>query len=122
MSDRKTTGQLTTGQKIQQFRDYYMGGALAVLAAAAVIIFMVTRLLSPDQDAAALRIAVFDTELSSEAQEELAQAVRMSLNLPEDAWIVERVWRDMLMPEATDAEYVPPKRFLVMAKVAPDHL
>ena len=88
MSDRKSAGQLTTGQKIQQFRDYYMGGALAVLAAAAVIIFMVTRLLSPDQDAAALRIAVFDTELSSEAQEELAQAVRMSLNLPEDARIV----------------------------------
>ena len=88
MSDRKSAGQLTTGQKIQQFRDYYMGGALAVLAAAAVIIFMVTRLLSPDQDAAALRIAVFDTELSSEAQEEMAQAVRMSLNLPEDARIV----------------------------------
>ena len=40
----------------------------------------------------------------------------------EDAWIVERVWRDMLMPEETDAEYVPPKRFLVMAKPAPDHL
>ena len=33
----------------------------------------------------------------------------------EDAWIVERVWRDMLMPETTDAEYVPPKSFIVMA-------
>ena len=34
----------------------------------------------------------------------------------EDAWIVEHVWRDMLMPETTDARYIPPKRFLVMAK------
>ena len=35
----------------------------------------------------------------------------------EDAWIVERVWRDMLMPEETDAEYVPPKHYLIGAKV-----
>ena len=34
---------------------------------------------------------------------------------PEDAWIVEHVWREMLMPETTDAEYVPPKGFIVMA-------
>lgn len=36
---------------------------------------------------------------------------------PEDAWIVERVWRDMLMPETTDAEYVPPKSFLVLSRM-----
>ena len=35
-----------------------------------------------------------------------------------DAWIVEYVWRDMLMPETTDAEYVPPKRFIAMTKNA----
>ncbi len=35
----------------------------------------------------------------------------------EDAWIIERVWRDMLMPEITDAEYVPPKRFLLTARL-----
>ena len=35
---------------------------------------------------------------------------------PEDAWIVERVWRDLLMPETTDSKYVPPERFLVMAR------
>ena len=34
----------------------------------------------------------------------------------EDAWIVERVWRDMLMPEITDAVYVPPERFILMTK------
>ena len=88
MSDRKSEEQMTTGQKIQQFKDYYLGGALACLAAAALIIFMITRFLSPKADEAALRIAVFDTELSSEAQEQLEQAVRTSLDLPEDARIV----------------------------------
>lgn len=33
---------------------------------------------------------------------------------PEDAWIVEHVWREWLMPEAADAKYVPPKRFLLV--------
>ena len=35
----------------------------------------------------------------------------------EDAWIVERVWRDMLMPEDSDAKYDPPKKFILMSKV-----
>ena len=78
---------MTTGQKIQQFKDYYLGGTIAVLAVAALIIFMVTRFLSPDKDEAALRVAVFDTELSAEAQEQLEQTVK-SLGLPEDARIV----------------------------------
>ena len=34
----------------------------------------------------------------------------------EDIWIVEHVWRGMLMPEITEAEYVSPKRFIVMIK------
>ena len=34
----------------------------------------------------------------------------------EDSWIVETVWREWLMPEGTDAEYVLPKRFLVMQR------
>lgn len=34
----------------------------------------------------------------------------------EDGWIVKHVWREWLMPEETDAEYVPPKRFLVMMR------
>ena len=88
MSDRKSSGPMTTGQKIQQFKDYYLGGTIAVIAVAALIIFMVTRFLSPAEDEAALRVAIFDTELSSEAQEKLEQAVRASLNLPEDARIV----------------------------------
>ena len=87
MSDRKSSGPMTTGQKIQQFKDYYLGGTIAVLAVAALIIFMVTRFLSPDKDEAALRVAVFDTELSAEAQEQLEQTVK-SLGLPEDARIV----------------------------------
>ena len=32
----------------------------------------------------------------------------------EDSWIVEYVWRNWLMPEDTDEEYVPPEQFLVM--------
>ena len=88
MSDRKSSGQMTTGQKIQQFKDYYLGGTIAVIAVAALIIFMVTRFLSPAEDEAALRVAVFDTELSSEALEQLEQAVRTSLGLPEDERIV----------------------------------
>lgn len=38
----------------------------------------------------------------------------------EDSWIIERVWKDMLMPEETDAEYVPPERFLIMTKPRDD--
>lgn len=34
----------------------------------------------------------------------------------EDSWIVETVWREWLMPEGMDAEYVPPKRFLLMQR------
>ena len=34
----------------------------------------------------------------------------------EDGWILEHVWRGWLMPEETDAEYVPPKQFLVLKK------
>jgi hypothetical protein len=34
----------------------------------------------------------------------------------EDGWIMEHVWKKWLMPEETDAEYVPPNRILVMVK------
>ena len=32
----------------------------------------------------------------------------------EDGWIVKHVWREWLMPEETDAEYVPPNQILMM--------
>ena len=32
----------------------------------------------------------------------------------EDAWILRHVWKEWLMPEGADAEYIPPKQFLVM--------
>lgn len=32
----------------------------------------------------------------------------------EDAWVLEYVWREWLMPEDTDAEYIPPDYFLLM--------
>ena len=32
----------------------------------------------------------------------------------EDSWIVRHIWREWLMPEETDAEYVPPDQILVM--------
>ena len=34
----------------------------------------------------------------------------------EDAWILKHIWREWLMPEDTDAAYVPPESFLVMAR------
>ena len=34
----------------------------------------------------------------------------------EDGWVVETVWREWLMPEGADVEYVPPRRFLVMQR------
>lgn len=34
----------------------------------------------------------------------------------EDSWIVKYIWREWLMPERTDAEYVPPSRFLVLMR------
>ena len=36
----------------------------------------------------------------------------------EDAWILKHVWREWLMPKETDAEYFPPKQFLVMERGA----
>ena len=77
---------MTTKQKLQQFKDYYLGGTLAVIAAAALIIFMVSRFLMPQKEAV-LNIAVFDTELSDEAEAQLAQEIRTSLGLNEDAEI-----------------------------------
>ena len=65
---------MTTKQKLQQFKDYYLGGTLAVIAAAALIIFMVSRFLMPQKEAV-LNIAVFDTELSDEAEAQLAQEI-----------------------------------------------
>ena len=32
----------------------------------------------------------------------------------EDGWILKHVWREWLMPEETDAEYVPPNQILMM--------
>ena len=32
----------------------------------------------------------------------------------EDAWILENIWRYWLMPEDTDAEFVPPKGIITM--------
>ena len=69
---------MTTKQKLQQFKDYYLGGTLAVIAAAALIIFMVSRFLMPQKEAV-LNIAVFDTELSDEAEAQLAQEIRTHL-------------------------------------------
>ena len=34
----------------------------------------------------------------------------------EDVWIIKHVWREWLMPEETDAEYAPPKQFMLMMK------
>ena len=34
----------------------------------------------------------------------------------EDGWIVKHVWREWLMPEETDAVYIPPNRFFVMMR------
>ena len=34
----------------------------------------------------------------------------------EDGWLIKHVWREWLMPEETDAEYVPPERFLMVMK------
>ena len=34
----------------------------------------------------------------------------------EDGWILKQVWREWLMPEHTDMEYVPPKQFLIMKR------
>ena len=86
MADKSSKRKLTLIQKIQQFKDYYLGGTLAVLAVAALIIYMVSRILSP-KEAADLAVAVFDTDLSSEALQEMEQAVRESLGLPEEAVI-----------------------------------
>ena len=77
---------MTTKQKLQQFKDYYLGGTLAVIAAAALIIFMVSRFLMPQKEAV-LNIAVFDTELSDEAEAQLAQEIRTHLGLSDDAVI-----------------------------------
>ena len=87
MEDKSSKGKLTFSQKIQQFKDYYLGGTLAALAVAALVIYMASRLLSP-KESADLTVAVFDTDLSSEALQEMEQAVRASLNLPEEAVIV----------------------------------
>jgi len=32
----------------------------------------------------------------------------------EDGWILKHVWKEWLMPEDTNVEYIPPKQFLVM--------
>ena len=34
----------------------------------------------------------------------------------EDGWILKHVWREWLMPEGIDAEYVSPKNFIVMGR------
>lgn len=34
----------------------------------------------------------------------------------EDGWIIKHVWREWLMPEETDAKYVPPEQFLLMMR------
>ena len=87
MADKSPKRNLTFSQKIQQFKDYYLGGTLAALAVAALVIYMASRLLSP-KESADLTVAVFDTDLSSEALQEMEKAVRASLNLPEEAVIV----------------------------------
>lgn len=85
--EKNSRRQMSAGQKLTQFKDYYLAGTLAVLAAAAVIIFMVSRLLLPQKEPV-LRIAVFDTDLSDESKEELAGDFRTHLGLPDDAEIV----------------------------------
>lgn len=77
---------MTTKQKIQQFKDYYLGGTLAVIAVVALLLFIGRRILAP-QEEPALRIAVFDTELSDEAKEKMAQDIRAALSLAPDAEI-----------------------------------
>ena len=87
MADKSSKRNLTFSQKIQQFKDYYLGGTLAALAVAALVIYMASRLMS-QKESVDLTVAVFDTDLSSEALQEMEQAVRASLNLPEEAVIV----------------------------------
>ena len=87
MSDRKSSGQMTTGQKIQQFKDYYLGGTIAVIAVAALIIFMVTRFLSPAEDEAALRVAMLRMRRLSELPfltQSFPQRLRRSWNRPSE--------------------------------------
>ena len=77
---------MTTKQKIQQIKDYYLGGILAVIAVIALLLFIGGRMLAP-QKKPALRIAVFDTEISDEAKEKMAQDIRAALALAPDAEI-----------------------------------
>ena len=77
---------MTTKQKLQQFKDYYLAGTLAVLAVAAVVLYMVFRFVAPKEEPV-LRVAVFDTDLSDEAKEELAGSVRAKLGLEAGAEI-----------------------------------
>ena len=51
MADKISKGKLTFSQKIQQFKDYYLGRTLAVLAVLALILYMVSRLLAPKVEA-----------------------------------------------------------------------
>ena len=86
MADKNSSGKRTLRQNIQQFKDYYLGGTLAVLAVAALIIYMVSRFLAPEEKAD-LTVAIFDTDLSEDARKEMEEAVREAAGLPQDAVI-----------------------------------
>lgn len=77
---------MTTKQKLQQFKDYYLARTLAVLAVVGVVLYMVVKLVLPKEEPA-LRIVIFDTALSDEAKTELAGSVRDTLGLEADAEI-----------------------------------
>ena len=86
MADKNSSGKRTLRQNIQQFKDYYLGRTLAVLAVAALIIYMVSHFLAP-QEKADLTVAIFDTDLSEDARKEMEEAVREAAGLPQDAVI-----------------------------------
>ena len=48
------------------------------------------------------------------------EASREEINIVDmrqkDGWIIKHVWQEWLMPEETDAEYVPPSQFLLMMR------
>ena len=79
---RKERQEIMSNVKWQQFKDYYLGWVIAVLAAAAVVLYMLVRFLQPPKEPA-LTVAVFDTEIDENTTEQWTGQIAGKLGLPE---------------------------------------
>lgn len=86
-SNKKHISEMTKGEKLQYFRDYYLKWVIAIAVIAAFVIYGIVTVAGP-RDVDVLKVIVFDDYIDMDAAEDLEAEVRNLLDAHDDHQVV----------------------------------